>query len=216
MDKIFNGVNLAGWLFLQFHVGSQLFLDRNSFLESSISLDVTVLKAVQLFQLMDILLIILGKSKGSIFGAFFQLLGRLAVALYFVEEDSDRLRFAMVVICWSLADINRYLYYLFKNNPLTGMLRYNSFIILYPLGVYGEIMLINDFIKRHAENLDDLHINAIRVAQALIIIGMCFLYSYMLKMRKKYYKALKSGTSGTEEESKKVNERSKSPRSKRD
>lgn len=137
MDKIANTINLAGWLFLQFHVGSQLFLDREAFVLSDISLDVTVLKAVQLFQLVDILLILLKLSKGSIVGAFFQILGRLVVALIFVEPDSDRLRFAVIIIAWSLADVNRYLYYLFKKNPLTGFLRYNSFLVLYPFGVYG-------------------------------------------------------------------------------
>jgi hypothetical protein len=93
----------------------------------------------------------------------------------------------VVAITWSLADINRYLYYLFKDNPLTGMLRYNSFILLYPFGVFGEIMVINDFIKRHAEVLLDWQINAIRVSQGLIVLGMVFLYVYMLKMRKRYY-----------------------------
>jgi very-long-chain (3R)-3-hydroxyacyl-CoA dehydratase len=101
---------------------------------------------VQLFQVLDLVLILLGKSKGSIVGAFFQILGRNLVSLLIANPDSDQLRFATVVIIWSMADVNRYLYYLFKDNLLTGMLRYNSFLLLYPLGGYGEIMLINDFL----------------------------------------------------------------------
>ena len=99
---------------------------------------------------MDIVLILIGKSKGSILGAFFQILGRMVVAWGFAETTSNPLRFATVAIVWALADCNRYLYYLFKNHPLTAALRYNSFIFLYPIGVLGEMLLINDYIYRHA------------------------------------------------------------------
>jgi hypothetical protein len=155
MDKIVNIINLSGWAFLLAHVGVSLFLNRESFLSSDISLDVCVLQGIQLFQISDIILILLGMSKGSVFGAFMQILGRNVVSLLFISAESDKLRFATVVIIWAMADINRYLYYLFKKNPITGFLRYNSFIVLYPIGVYGEMLIINDFIKRNAGSLTD-------------------------------------------------------------
>ena len=92
------------------------------------------IQVIQLFQITDILLILLGKSKGSLVGAFFQILGRNIVALIFMQPESHKLKFAAVVILWAIADINRYLYYLFKNNSITAFLRYNSFLVLYPLG----------------------------------------------------------------------------------
>jgi hypothetical protein len=61
-------------------VGIPLFWDPKAFLTSDISLDVTVLQFVQAFQIMDIVLILIGKSKGSILGAIFQILGRMIVA----------------------------------------------------------------------------------------------------------------------------------------
>lgn len=50
---------------------------------------------------------------------------------------------------WCIADLTRYAHYLIKNN-FTTMCRYNLFLVLYPAGVYGEMLVINDYIKRHA------------------------------------------------------------------
>jgi hypothetical protein len=37
---------------------------------------------------------------------------------------------------WSIGDILRYIYYLNKNE-IAGLLRYNNFIIISPIGLYG-------------------------------------------------------------------------------
>jgi len=149
IEKIANIINFTGWIFLIFHVGIPLFVDAKSFITSDITLDVHVLRAIQTFQIMDILLILIGKSKGSVVGAFFQILGRLVVAWVFIEPETSQLKFAWVAIIWALADANRYLYYLFKNHPLTSALRYNSFIVLYPIGITGEMYVINDYVFRN-------------------------------------------------------------------
>ncbi len=182
-----NIINFSGWLFLIFHVGIPLFWDPKGFLSADIEMDVHVLRFIQTFQIMDIMLILIGKSKGSILGAFFQIVGRMVVAWGFAEPTSNNLRFATVAIIWALADCNRYLYYLFKNHPLTAALRYNSFIVLYPIGVFGEMLLINDYLQRHIE-LTENCVYLVRAIQASIVVGLLFLYTYMLKMRAKYYK----------------------------
>ncbi len=190
MEKIINVVSLAGWAYLLLSTGLRLFVDRDSYLQSDISCDLWVLRAVQLFQSLEIVLILLGKSKGSVVGAFFQILGRNIVTLIFMSSESNRLKFAMVVIIWAMADVNRYLYYLFKSSPITGFLRYNSFLLLYPVGVFGEMLIINDFIKINSEILSDEYVYAIRGIQLSIILGMIFLYKYMLSSRKKYMATL--------------------------
>jgi hypothetical protein len=53
-----------------------------------------------------------------------------------MENTSSPLRVVAVLIPWSLAEVNRYVYYLSKI-PITTWLRYNAFIILYPIGVFG-------------------------------------------------------------------------------
>lgn len=150
-----NAISLAGWVFLQFHIGWQLLLDSAAFVQSDITFDVYILKPLQLFQLLDIVLILMGQSKGSLLGSIFQITGRLIVALIFVETATNPVRFALMVLCWSIAEVTRYLYYLFKSIPLIGLLRYHVFLVMYPLGAYAEMTLINDYIKRHAETLED-------------------------------------------------------------
>jgi ABC-type phosphate transport system permease subunit len=49
------------------------------------------------------------------------------------------------------------------------------------------MMLINDFISRHTE-LTETWIYIIRGIQVSIVVGLVFLYTYMLKMRAKYSK----------------------------
>lgn len=43
-----------------------------------------MVKAIQLFQILDIVLIVTGKSKGSLLGSIAQITGRLVVAIVFL------------------------------------------------------------------------------------------------------------------------------------
>lgn len=106
----------------------------------------------------------------------------MVVVYYFMEVSSSPFRVIGVLIPWSLAEVNRYSYYLFKN-PITTWLRYNAFIILYPLGVYGEMALINDYIHRHSSTLSQQDITYIRVIQGVILVGFVFLFLYLFKSR---------------------------------
>ena len=176
---------------LLFHVGGSLFLDPHGFRQADLTFDIYFLRFIQLFQVIDLLFVILGWSKGTIVGGFFQILGRNIVALYFMTPEVDNLKLAWVMVIWSMAEVNRYLYYTFKTNPITGFLRYNSFMVLYPVGVAGEMFVINNFIYLHAETLSELEINFFRFVQGCIILGMVLLYAHMLKSRAKYYRSLK-------------------------
>ena len=145
-----NLINFTGWSFLLFHVGSQLLIDPIAWKTADISLDVFILKVIQTFAgLSELIFILLHISKGNLIASFFQNLGRLSVALYYTSNETDRLSFAIMVIMWSTSEANRSLFYLFKS-PITAFMRYNFFIVLYPVGVYGEMCVMNDFIKIHA------------------------------------------------------------------
>ena len=85
MEKVINLINFVGWSFLLFHVSIHLFIDPLSFKTADITIDVYTLAAIQLFQILDIVLILMGKSKGSLVGSFFQILGRLTVALFYIS-----------------------------------------------------------------------------------------------------------------------------------
>jgi hypothetical protein len=154
---------------------------------TEIAITVGLLKLIQLLQVADLILILAKKSQGSPVSCFFQLLGRNVVSLYFVSSDSHPGKLMPMCWAWAVADCLRYLYYLNKENKWLGHLRYNAFIILYPFGVYHEMLVINDYIKLTAETIPDIEIFIIRFVQLAIILGMCSLYVYMLKSRSKYY-----------------------------
>ena len=97
-------MSLVGWSSLLFYVGGSLLLDPKGFRNADISVPLLWLQLVQLWQGLDMLLIVLRVSKGSLVGAFFQILGRNIVSLYFMRVEGDQLRFAMVVIIWAMAD----------------------------------------------------------------------------------------------------------------
>ncbi len=137
MDKYINVVHLLGWLFLQFSITMQIITDLDNFKTADITYLVILLRIVQTLQVLDLLLILIGKASGSLLGSFAQIFGRLLVTWYFVEYESHSLKFAVMVILWSFADIIRYLYYLLKNVAIVGWLRYNCFLILYPTGIYS-------------------------------------------------------------------------------
>ena len=138
MDKVVNLVNLTGWIFLLVSIELKLLFNLQEYYASEISSTILlVLRAVQILQSCDIILMLVGISKGNVVASFFQIIGRNFVTLFVMEESTNRLAFAAVLVVWSIADVNRYLYYLFKSNSITGFLRYNSFLILYPLGAVG-------------------------------------------------------------------------------
>lgn len=66
-------------------------------------------------QILDIILILLRKSKGSLIGSIAQATGRLIVALYFLEPETQRSAIMHMLIMWAIADCTRYAYHLVKN-----------------------------------------------------------------------------------------------------
>ena len=85
MDKVVNLINLTGWIFLLVDLEIQYVFHLQDFLSSDINFLVLTLRCVQLFQIFDMVLILLGKSKGNLVASFFQILGRLVVCRVFVQ-----------------------------------------------------------------------------------------------------------------------------------
>ena len=100
-----------------------------------------------------------------------------------------RVQFAMVTMVWSMAEVNRYLYYLFKQSSITGFLRYNGFLVLYPLGGVAETLVFNNYFERHPD-LINVYYYSLRAVNGMIIIGVVLLYIYMLKARAKFMRGV--------------------------
>jgi len=85
MDKVYNIINLTGWSYLLTKVGLSVAINHHQYDTINITQDLYMLRAMQLFQILDIILISLGLSKGSLVGAFFQILARNIVTLIFMQ-----------------------------------------------------------------------------------------------------------------------------------
>lgn len=85
MDKAVNLISLAGWTYLLVNIEFELIFNRDQFMDIDISTTLLILRAVQLFQVFDIILVLLGISKGNVIASFFQILGRNVVTLFLME-----------------------------------------------------------------------------------------------------------------------------------
>lgn len=109
----------------------------------------TVLLIVQTAALLEVVHAAVGLVKSNPFLVFLQVLSRITVVWLVVYPfEASRSSIGLVVCCtaWPIAEIVRYVYYAL--NILNVMpffvawCRYSFFIILYPVGVTGELICI--------------------------------------------------------------------------
>ena len=109
------------------------------------------LEIAQGLQIIDIVYSALGVTNNSLGQVAPQILSRLAVLWYvlpYVSHGNPAV--FMATLCWSITEVVRFTFYSLKTldidistnlqASIVGHLRYNSFIILYPVGVTGELL----------------------------------------------------------------------------
>lgn len=84
ISNIINVVNILGWSAIIVMIVIIFVLNPILYFTKDFSNVVYLAKIVQTFQIIDILLVLLGKSKGSLIGSIAQITGRLIVALIFL------------------------------------------------------------------------------------------------------------------------------------
>uniref|UniRef100_A0A336MB45 Kinesin-like protein n=1 Tax=Culicoides sonorensis TaxID=179676 RepID=A0A336MB45_CULSO len=142
---IYNGIQVVGWSFLlcQLILYSILYRDKDS-LWNYVKWTVIVF---QNLALLEILHAVMGIVPSNVLITTFQVFSRLMVVDGVIwptltGQNSPGLPIALVA--WSITEIIRYGYYalnLVKTVPYCIVwLRYTTFIILYPIGVTGELL----------------------------------------------------------------------------
>lgn len=114
----------------------------------------TYLMFFQTLQLIEVVHCMVGFVKSSAFQTFMQILSRIIivwVALVPNPETRETIGLDMIMYAWPLAETTRYLYYalnLMKLNVyLVTWARYTFFIVLYPLGVSGELLILYQLLQ---------------------------------------------------------------------
>jgi len=179
------------------------FVQKGHFTDVYLSVQTSV-SIFQTLQLIEVVHCVVRLVPSNAFQTFIQVLSRLVVVwgiLLPVIETRNGLGVPMLLIAWSIAEMTRYLYYALNIYNLVPYvltwLRYTLFIVLYPIGVSGELITIVSAIPyiRH-RNLWAIHLpNFANISfyyhYLLVIVILSYipffpqLYLYMIAQRKK-------------------------------
>ncbi len=171
---------LLGWSYILYEILKYTFNYHDA---RSLNKSLIALKIFQTLQLFDIIFALLKMTKTNIYAASIQVIARIINTFWLYHDSTPRTIILLTLYPWCISDIIRSLYYLFKDYYFIQFLRYNLFLILYPLGVTGEILAVEYYRTFHYE-LTYL----LRLVQITLIVGLVYLYTYLFKQRRQFYK----------------------------
>lgn len=178
---VYNCIQLTGW-FLTFIV--LILFPAKSF---------KLLCLVQVVASLEIIHAYFKWIKSNFIFTFLQTGARIIMLFIILQVDVERDFFStsiinlftvyqLMALAWCVAEIIRSSYYLKKSSKIIAWLRYNTFIICYPVGVTTELYLIYSLL---------IYKSKLSVTIALILliltyfIGFPSLYLHLLKQRKR-------------------------------
>ena len=203
---LYNFIQLCGWCLFISKVSYYLF---NSISLQEIYLNThIILECCQYGAFLEIIYTMLGIVKSNIFATSIQILGRITIVIILqFFPSSVSYGYLLLSFGWSIIELVRYLYYIlsliqkdFINFNIPYLLiwcRYSFFVVLYPIGVSGEIITTwnakKDFSKYILWKNHDFKLtlsDMVYPAYILYIPSLIFLYGYLFKQRKKVLKRL--------------------------
>ncbi|KAL1598456.1 hypothetical protein SLS59_006740 [Nothophoma quercina] len=111
------------------------------------------------------------------------------IAYNFPATTQHSPAYSTMLLAWSFTEVVRYSYFVFTLSGLSvpsliSFLRYNTFTILYPLGISSECWLVYQAIPA-AQKVDERIPYALWAILAIYVPGSYVLFTHMLKQRKK-------------------------------
>ena len=103
------------------------------------------LRYTQLFQTIADIFFAYLRSPASVFGLLPQQFFRTYHVFYMFDYCNESWAITWCVATWSFVEMLRFTFYMYKSGQkgLMGDLRYNAFLIMYPLGGLGEALAAN-------------------------------------------------------------------------
>ena len=196
---IYNLLMFIGWLYFLFNLNKNIFIYKNSIKDIYKNTSI-LLEIVQYGMTLEILHAIIKFVKSPILTVCMQVLTRnlILLTLQFLPS-SISIGYILLSYAWSAIEIVRYPFYVFSilkkdfnfEIEIPYFLiwcRYSFFIVLYPIGVSGEMITL--FYSR--EDLDKYsNNNQIKLSYIIYLFylfyvpGLYVMYKYLLKQRKK-------------------------------
>ncbi|KAJ4320726.1 hypothetical protein N0V94_003256 [Neodidymelliopsis sp. IMI 364377] len=114
------------------------------------------------------------------------------IAYNFPATTSHSPAYSTMLLAWSFTEVVRYSYFVFTLSGLgvpsvLSFLRYNTFMILYPLGIASECWLVYQSIGP-AGQVDERLPYALWAILAIYVPGSYVLFTHMLKQRRRIQK----------------------------
>ena len=203
---LYNFIQLCGWSFFFFR-GVLNLINFNS-LQEMYSNTHIILECCQYGAFLEIIHAITGIVKTSILSTSIQIIGRISIVLLlqFVPVEISY-GYLIIFFAWSSIEIVRYSYYIlnlikknFSNFNIPYLLiwcRYTFFIVLYPIGSFGEMLIIYNAQKYFNKiilwknNAFNIYVgNLFYPIYLLFLPGLIFMYGYLFKQRKKVFNRL--------------------------
>jgi len=132
---------------------------RETFITNAYAPTSRTINALQAFTFLESLHCYFGFTGGKVITNLVQSIGRGLILFYLTHNDRAQNSEAvfLLFLVWSFSDVIRYIYYLFtllrKRMPRLEWIRYTAFIILYPLGCFGEMGVIDATLKHMIDPL---------------------------------------------------------------
>ena len=203
---LYNFIQLCGWSFFFFR-GVLNLINFNS-LQEMYSNTHIILECCQYGAFLEIIHAITGIVKTSILSTSIQIIGRISIVLLlqFVPVEVSY-GYLIIFFAWSSIEIVRYSYYIlnlikknFSNFNIPYLLiwcRYTFFIVLYPIGSFGEMLIIYNAQKYFNKiilwknNAFNIYVgNLFYPIYILFLPGLILMYGYLFKQRKKVFNRL--------------------------
>ncbi|CAM1505310.1 Fc.00g109470.m01.CDS01 [Cosmosporella sp. VM-42] len=103
--------------------------------------------------------------------------------------------YTSMLVAWSITEVIRYSFFALTLSGLQPRaltwLRYNTFFVLYPVGIFSECFLIWSAIKP-AGDMSEYYSWLLYAVLAIYVPGSYVLYTYMMSQRKKVMRSLKA------------------------
>ena len=125
----------------------------------------------------------------ALVGVVFLLVHLIASPPAFPLSTRHSPAYATMLLAWSVTEVIRYSYFVFSLSglgvpKLWTWLRYNTFLVLYPLGIASECWLVYSAIPL-AKERNEMFAYALWAILAVYVPGSYILFSHMLAQRRK-------------------------------
>jgi very-long-chain (3R)-3-hydroxyacyl-CoA dehydratase len=194
---LYNLAEVGGWIYLLYSVIQTLRNDSPNVSTNVWPKHGTTIRCLQNTSLLETVHSLLGLVSGGWSSPLKQSLGRMWITYGVADYVPHNRLMIPLAISWSLADIIRYLFYVTELLGVTPYvlkwLRYNAFLLLYPVGMATEIALVVDA-WRNGKGFPQTHSSLYSILvliffAGIVGIGYPQMFKYMLKQRyNKLYK----------------------------